>query len=205
MPDRLRLESEQPRANDVGSERIGARDHETCLDDMAAERPGRDHRGMSHGDRESDRKPLGHRRDERMHVREEPVLVFLRRTRGSVIVRRRIRHRDVLERQRDRRGFVQFQLIDGDERLVVEHAWVHHHASLRPRHVAARSVFKIDGDEWWAVVIEERRIFILDHVHQPRNSKDLISLGRAGASRYDKLARPEAFDMTQGCTQCIRL
>jgi hypothetical protein len=58
MPHGLRPEAEQPRTNHVGRQRIGARDHQTRFDGTSAQWSRADHRRMSHGNRDVDRKTL---------------------------------------------------------------------------------------------------------------------------------------------------
>jgi hypothetical protein len=122
MPYTLYLEAEQSRPYDIGGERVGARDDDPGLDGNSTGGTGRNHRGMADRNSQMNGKSFRHRGDERVHVVEEGVLMLFRGSRMTVVVRGGKRHRDVLERECHRRGAMQFQLTDHDQRLVIEHA-----------------------------------------------------------------------------------
>ena len=63
---------------------------EPGFDRVTAERPRSNHRGVTDRNREVDREALRHRRDERMHVVEEAVVVLPRRSRMTIVIGRGI-------------------------------------------------------------------------------------------------------------------
>jgi hypothetical protein len=124
---RVAMTSDKLCPDNVRRQRVYAGDHQPGLDRMAAQRACADHRRMTDGDGQMNGKAFGDRRDERAHVVDEAVLVFLGRARMAVIIGRRKGHRDVLERERDRGGLVQLQLVERDQRLIFQHARIDHH------------------------------------------------------------------------------
>ncbi len=115
----------------------------------------------------------------------------------AVEIGRRIRHRDVLEAQRHRRRLVYLELIERDQRFVLEDARVHHHGRLRTGDIFLRRILEFHFDEWRPIVIEKLRALALDDLHQARDAENLVRLTRARAAGDDERARREALDAAQ--------
>src|SRR5207247_3278522 len=103
------------------------------------------------------------------------------------------------------RRFVQLQLIDSNEGLIVEHALIHHDGPLWATDVFPRRIFEIDRYECRPVVIDEYRFFGLDHLHQSADAKDLVSLSGAGAAADDQFTRAMTSDRAQNGSQGVGL
>ena len=123
----------------------------------------------------------------------------------SVVIGGRIRHRNVLERERDGGRLVQFQLVERNQRLIFEHSWIDHDRLLRSSNVVLRCVVEIDGHKRRPIVIDERGVFFLHDVHQSAEPKHVVGLGRAGAAGHDQLTRAVAFHVPQHGAQRIGL
>jgi threonine dehydrogenase-like Zn-dependent dehydrogenase len=182
-----RTETEDVGADHVGGERIPAGNHEAALHGDASERTRADHRRVSDDDPDVDRKPSRHRRDERVHVLEERVLVLLRCPRMAVVSRGKA-HRDVLQRQRHGRSPVHLELRQRDERLVLENAPADDHLTLGPAHIQLRRIRELDPLERGAVVIDELDALLANDGHEPGELEDLVY----GHRRLVRLERDHA-------------
>src|SRR5207248_2165810 len=124
-------------------------------------------------------------------VVEEVVLVLRGLARVTVVIGRRERHGDVLQRQGDGRRRVELQLVERDQRLVLQHARIDRDGLLRTGYVAAGRIFQRDFFERRAVVIDEGRPLLFDDLHQPGDTEDLIRFAGARAPAHYQLARLE--------------
>ena len=199
-----RTETEDVGADHVGRQRIPAGDHEAALHRDASERTGADHRRVPDDDPDVDRKPSRHRRDERVHVLEERVLVLLRCPRMAVVSRGKA-HRDVLQRQRHGRSPVHLELRQRDERLVLENAPADDHLTLGPAHIQLRRIRELDPLERGAVVIDELDALLANDGHEPGELEDLVGLAGSGAAGHHQEARPEPLQVPDGRPQRVRL